>query len=253
MCWLKADECCCGLGRRVFFERKFDLTPAQANAVNSIVYIISAVASPFFGLLVDKLGRNILCVFLAVSTTIASHALLAFTFVNPFVGMSAMGLSYSMLASALWPMVALVVPEYQLGTAYGIMQAVQNLGMAVVTMMAGRIVDGQGYLVLEVFYLAWLCLALVATILIWAMNASQGGLLNMSVAQRDKYERELMTKENLEREKFFASGSMSDVTPYDLLQPRSDFAMRNRYLSRIGAKIPEHLVPQASMAYRALR
>ncbi len=68
-----------------------------------------------------------------------------------------MGLSYSMLASALWPMVALVVPEYQLGTAYGIMQAVQNLGMAVVTMMAGRIVDGQGYLVLEVFYLAWLC------------------------------------------------------------------------------------------------
>lgn len=87
MCWLKADECCCGLGRRVFFERKFDLTPAQANAVNSIVYIISAVASPFFGLLVDKLGRNILCVFLAVSTTIASHALLAFTFVNPFVGM----------------------------------------------------------------------------------------------------------------------------------------------------------------------
>lgn len=45
------------------------------------------------------------------------------------------------------------------------------------------------------------------------------------------------TKENLEREKFFASGSMSDVTPYDLLQPRSDFAMRNRYLSRIGAKV----------------
>lgn len=45
------------------------------------------------------------------------------------------------------------------------------------------------------------------------------------------------SKENLEREKFFASGSMSDVTPYDLLQPRSDFAMRNRYLSRIGAKV----------------
>jgi len=59
----------------------------------------------------------------------------------------------------------------------------------------------------------------------------------MSVTQRDKYERELMSKENLEREKFFASGSMSDVTPYDLLQPRSDFALRNRYLSRIGAKV----------------
>jgi len=90
-----------------------------------------------------------------------------------------MGFSYSMLASALWPMVALVVPEYQLGTAYGMwvnlslfsgfnsidkliqifsrMQAVQNLGMAIVTMLAGRIVDDQGYLVLEVFFLGWLC------------------------------------------------------------------------------------------------
>ena len=37
------------------------------------------------------------------------------------------------------------------------MQAVQNLGMAVVTMLAGQIVDGQGYLVLEVFFLGWLC------------------------------------------------------------------------------------------------
>lgn len=241
-----------GLGQ-VFFERKFDFSPSNANAVNSIVYVISAVASPFFGILVDKVGRNILWVFLAILFTIASHALLTFTFINPYVGMVTMGFSYSMLASALWPMVALVVPEYQLGTAYGIMQAVQNLGMAVVTMMAGRIVDDQGYLVLEVFFLAWLCLSLVATVLIWVMNASRGGLLNMSVTERDKHERELMSKENLEREKFFASGSMSDVTPYDLLQPRSDFAMRNRYLSRIGAKIPEHLVPQASMVYRALR
>lgn len=241
-----------GLGQ-VFFERKFDFSPSNANAVNSIVYVISAIVSPFFGLMVDRVGRNILCVFVAIVFTIGSHALLTFTFINPYVGMITMGVSYSMLASALWPMVALVVPEYQLGTAYGIMQAVQNLGMAVVTMLAGRIVDGQGYLVLEVFFLGWLCLSLVATVLIWVMNASRGGLLNMSVAERDKHERELMTKENLEREKFFASGSMSDVTPYDLLQPRSDFAMRNRYLSRIGAKIPEHLVPQASMVYRALR
>jgi hypothetical protein len=30
-----------------------------------------------------------------------------------------LGVAYSMLASALWPMVALVIPEYQLGTAYG--------------------------------------------------------------------------------------------------------------------------------------
>lgn len=71
----------------MFFERKFDFSPSQANAVNSIVYVISAVVSPFFGLLVDKLGRNILWVFIAIVCTIGSHGLLTFTFVNPYVGM----------------------------------------------------------------------------------------------------------------------------------------------------------------------
>lgn len=33
---------------------------------------------------------------------------------------SIMGVAYSMLACALWPLVALVVPEHQLGTAYGL-------------------------------------------------------------------------------------------------------------------------------------
>jgi hypothetical protein len=68
---------------------------------------------------VDKTGRNVLWVFVAVLVTIAAHALLAFTFLNPYLAMTIMGLSYSLLASALWPMVGLVVPDHQLGTAYG--------------------------------------------------------------------------------------------------------------------------------------
>lgn len=71
---------------RVFFIRKFGLTPAEANTVNSIVYTISAVSSPLFGILVDKFGRNIICCFVSILVTIGSHALLAFSFVNPFVG-----------------------------------------------------------------------------------------------------------------------------------------------------------------------
>jgi len=30
-----------------------------------------------------------------------------------------MGFAYSILASSLWPLVALVVPQHQIGTAYG--------------------------------------------------------------------------------------------------------------------------------------
>merc|ERR1712178_304068 len=96
------------------------------------------------------------------------------------------GLAYSVLASALWPMVAVVIPEYQLGTAYGIMQSVQNLGLAVVSLVAGKLVDSNGYLVLEVFFQMCLCVALVATVLLYLIDSARGGTLNKSAAEKQK-------------------------------------------------------------------
>ena len=56
---------------------------------------------------------------ISIVITLICHIMLAFTFINPYIAIVAMGLSYSLLASALWPIAALVIPEYQLGTAYG--------------------------------------------------------------------------------------------------------------------------------------
>ena len=76
-------------------------------------------ASPILGILIDKTGRNILYVTIAIAITLVCHALLTFTFINPYFAIAIMGLAYSLLASALWPIAALIIPEYQLGTAYG--------------------------------------------------------------------------------------------------------------------------------------
>ncbi|XP_041262031.1 major facilitator superfamily domain-containing protein 1 isoform X7 [Onychostruthus taczanowskii] len=75
-----------GLGK-VFFIEKFRFSSQEASAINSIVYIISAPMSPVFGLLVDKVGKNIIWVLCAVVTTLASHIMLAFTFWNPWIAM----------------------------------------------------------------------------------------------------------------------------------------------------------------------
>ncbi|XP_042878188.1 major facilitator superfamily domain-containing protein 1-like isoform X2 [Penaeus japonicus] len=169
---------------KVFFMRKFDFDETNANGVSSIVYIISAFASPILGYVVDRLGRNILWVFIAVLVSLGCHALLTFTFLNPFIAMSVLGLSYSLLASALWPMVSLIIPEHQLGSAYGMMQSIQNLGLALISMLAGLIVDLKGYLVLEMFYMVWLCVALISTVVMWLTDAALGGVLNLTVAER---------------------------------------------------------------------
>lgn len=105
---------------QAFFINNFDMTPEEANNVNSIVYLISAIASPLFGYVIDKVGRNVSWVFVATVATLFAHVLLTFSHLNPYIAMSIMGLSYSMLAASLWPLVALIVPEYQLGTAYGL-------------------------------------------------------------------------------------------------------------------------------------
>ncbi|XP_034484091.1 major facilitator superfamily domain-containing protein 1 isoform X1 [Drosophila innubila] len=173
------------LGQKFFMDR-FQYTPTEANNVDSLVYLIAAVSSPVFGFIIDKLGRNVTWVFSATTTTIGAHLLLTFTDLNPYIGMTIMGLSYSLLAASLWPLVALIIPEYQLGTAYGFCQSVQNLGLAVITILAGIIADksNNDHTWVQLFFIGWLTVALIATCVIWGYDKKQRGNLNMTPAQR---------------------------------------------------------------------
>ncbi|XP_013866535.1 lysosomal dipeptide transporter MFSD1 isoform X2 [Austrofundulus limnaeus] len=237
-----------GLGQ-VFFIEKFNFSPAQARAVNSIVYIISAPASPVLGFIVDKTGRNVVWVMIAVVATLAAHIMLAFTFWNPWIAMSLLGASYSLLACALWPMVAFVVPEHQLGTAYGFMQSIQNLGLAVIAITAGAILDSRGYLVLEVFFCACICIALMAVVMLYFVDYIKGGDLNRSAAARVKLQKEATTDAEIKKR-------LGKVVPSEragLLTPMSAFGLRNRYLSRLGAQLPDHCSTHlSSLAHRSV-
>lgn len=235
----------------VFFERKFGMTDTEATHANSILYITSAAFSPVSGYIVDKTGRNVFWVSASIFCTIIAHAMLAFTFVSPFITMSIIGVAYSMLAGSLWPLVAYIIPQYQLGTAYGVAQAIQNLGLGVITMITGMIVDNMGYFMLELFFLVWLFVAMLTAIVIWLYDAKHSGVLNMSNSQREEFDRLRQAAELAKREKLLSANS-SDISQ-DLLQPQTDFQIRNRYLSRIGANLPSHLAPFKGMAYRTLR
>ncbi|XP_053625696.1 major facilitator superfamily domain-containing protein 1-like isoform X2 [Plodia interpunctella] len=236
---------------KLFFERKFDFVPQDANTVNSMVYLLSAALSPFFGILIDKTGRNVMWVIISIVATIGAHFLLAFTFYNPYIGVIALGISYSLLASGLWPLVALIVPENQLGTAYGICQAVQNLGLATVLILAGIIVDKYGYLMLEMFFLGCLFISLIAAVLIYIMDSANNGVLNMSPKMRDSIKLPNITDEsanlldnevNAEREETDASQptESDDSARRDAALTQSN-RIRSRYLAQIlpNTNIPE--------------
>lgn len=71
----------------------------------------------------------------------------------------------------------------------GIMQAIQNLGLAVISLLAGYIVDRYGYLWLEIFFIGWLILAAVSTIFIFLADLWKDGYLNMSAKQRAQFDK----------------------------------------------------------------
>ncbi|XP_059060480.1 major facilitator superfamily domain-containing protein 1-like [Achroia grisella] len=239
---------------KLFFERKFDFLPQDANTANSMVYLLSAALSPFFGILIDKTGRNVMWVIISILTTIGAHFMLAFTFCNPYIGVISLGISYSLLASGLWPLVALIVAQNQLGTAYGICQAVQNLGLATVIILAGVIVDKYGYLMLEMFFLGCLFVSLIAAVLIYIIDSTGNGILNMSPSMRESMKESNDSDEtaNLldnevesEREETDStrpSEALESSTPIsqrDVAQSQSD-RIRSRYLAQI---LPNSNIP----------
>ena len=68
------------------------------------------------------------------------------------------------------------------------MQAIQNAGLGLSTMLAGLIVDDHGYIWLEIFFLSWLTLALCCTMILWVKDFTGNGYCNMGITERNAYD-----------------------------------------------------------------
>lgn len=171
-----------------FFMKLFHLTAVDANHLSSALYFISTLASPVFGILVDKCGLNLLWMLIAIIYTITAHSIFTFTSLAPIYGIVILGLSYALLASSLWPLVSLIIPEHQLGTAYGICQAIQNLGLATFSIIVGKVIEKKGYIYTEAVFQSCLYLTLVVCIVLWILNSMDSGILNFTKSERLAYE-----------------------------------------------------------------
>ncbi|CAF1208347.1 unnamed protein product [Adineta steineri] len=95
-------------------------------------------------------------------------------------------------AASLWPLVAFLVPKQMLGTAYGLMQSIQNLGFAIINILTGLILDQYGYFMLEIFFIVCLEIALLAAAFLYVYNSFKKGLLNDSPAVRQAKQEQLL-------------------------------------------------------------
>jgi MFS family permease len=116
-----------------FFQEGHGMQRDVAGRLNGILPLAAMIATPLFGLLVDKVGKRAL--FMAIGSLIIVPAYLLMMpslHVHPYVSIALIGISFSLIPAVMWPSVAYLVEENRLGTAYALMGLIQQLGVAAI-------------------------------------------------------------------------------------------------------------------------
>ena len=171
-----------------FFVDLFKVGEVKASFITGLPYLVAIVASPLIGILVDAKGRNSQFVLLAVLFGLTGYILPSFKCISPYVGVAFLSTSYSFVASALWPIVSLLLPEDVQGTAYGMVQSLQNAGMSVLCFAGGKIVDIYGFKTLDYVFIGVMVFTVLLSILFICKDMRSYGFVGMSAEQRKAFQ-----------------------------------------------------------------
>jgi MFS family permease len=127
-----------------YFQNAHGLDRDVAGQMNGYVFLAAIFATPLFGFMVDKLGRRSVAMFIGSFLLLACFPTLLFTDWSLWVTTVMIGISFSLVPAVLWPSVPYLVEEQRLGTAYGLMTMLQNVGLTAFNLGAGMLNDRAG-------------------------------------------------------------------------------------------------------------
>jgi MFS family permease len=127
-----------------YFQHAHGLSLQEAGALNGYVFLAAIFATPTFGFMVDKLGHR--AGFMAFGSLLLAitFPILAYTHLNLWVSTVLIGVAFSLVPAVIWPAVPYLVEPSRLGTGYGLMTMVQNIGMMLANLGAGALNDANG-------------------------------------------------------------------------------------------------------------
>jgi MFS family permease len=168
-------------------ERPTPATEKHANNLMAIIYLVSGVLSPVMGGVIDRIGMRAVVATGAAGLVAAVHAVMGLSTLYPLVPLILLGVAYSFYAAALWPSVAYVVDEKSTGTAYGVITAVQNIGLASVPLIVSAFnpTSADGYTGIELMFAGFGGLGVVCGIVMNVMDMRGKGALNKVHTQVD--------------------------------------------------------------------
>jgi len=129
-----------------FFIEVHGVTREIGGFLSSLLTFFAMVFTPLFGLLADKKGRRAQLMMFGSLLLVPVYLILVYTNMPLLIPMAIMGISFSLVPAVMWPSVAYIIEESRLGTAYGLMTMIQNIGLAGFNFLIGWVNDiSEGY------------------------------------------------------------------------------------------------------------
>src|ERR1700683_2833888 len=120
-----------------FFMEAHGTSRETGGFLSSMLTLFAMFATPLFGLMVDRVGKRAVLMMFGSMLLIPVYLLMAYTQVNLYVPMAMMGIAFSLIPAVMWPSVAYIVEQSKLGTAYGVMTMIQNIGLFGLNLLIG--------------------------------------------------------------------------------------------------------------------
>jgi MFS family permease len=121
-----------------FFIDSHHVTRETAGQLVGMLTLFTMFGTPLFGLFSDRVGKRALLMMGGSLMLIPVYLMMAYTNVSLYIPMAMMGISFALIPAVMWPSVAYIVEQNKLGTAYGLMTMIQNIGLAGFNLLIGR-------------------------------------------------------------------------------------------------------------------
>ena len=120
-----------------FFMEAHGTSREVGGFLSSMLTLFAMIATPIFGLWVDRIGKRALLMMFGSMLLIPVYLMMAYTQVNLYIPMAMMGVAFSLIPAVMWASVAYLVDQAKLGTAYGLMTMLQNIGFGGFNLLVG--------------------------------------------------------------------------------------------------------------------
>ena len=166
-----------------YFQDVKGMNLAAAGTANSYVFAAAIIATPVFGLIADRIGKRATLLTIAAALMPLAFLILVTTEYGLWVSTTLMGISFSIIPAVIWPSTAMLVENHRVGTAFGLINMIQSLGLAASNYAAGWLNDAYragpdnpgGYAAMLAMFASLSLVAFVSSLLLLLRERRQRG------------------------------------------------------------------------------